>query len=177
MRHRSIAGLMVVFSALWAFSVAKAEEMVTTKASEAQLAAEVKDLVEKATATFAEKGTDYTLKLIGSINGPFFKKSTYVLAGSLNADVLAHPALKSLVGKNLMQLKDARGTFFVKEFVRVATGPGAGWVEYWWTKTGEKEPLLKKTYVMRVPGQDIFLAAGYYLKEDSTPSAVEKSPK
>jgi methyl-accepting chemotaxis protein len=76
-----------------------------------------------------------------------------------------------------MQLKDARGTFFVKEFVQVATGPGAGWVEYWWTKTGEKEPLLKKTYVMRVPGQDIFLAAGYYLKEDSAPSAVEKTPK
>jgi hypothetical protein len=50
-------------------------------------------------------------------------------------------------------------------------------VEYRWIKTGEKEPLRKKTYVMRVPGQDIFVAAGYYLKEDSASGEVEKPPR
>jgi signal transduction histidine kinase len=177
MRHKVILGLIAAVSVAWAFSVAEAEEMVTNKAAEAQVAAEVKSLVETASATFVEKGPDYTLKLINSIHGPFFKKSTYVLAGSLNADVLAHPALKSLIGKNLMELKGAKGELFVKEFVRVATGPGTGWVEYWWIKTGEKDPTLKKTYVMRVPGHDIFLAAGYYLKEDSVSSEGGKTAR
>jgi hypothetical protein len=33
-----------------------------------------------------------------------------------------------------------------------------------WPKPGTKEDSLKKTFVMRVPGQSAYIAAGYYPK-------------
>ena len=50
---------------------------------------------------------------------------------------------------------------FVK-FKDIANGPGKGWTEYWWPKPGEKKPSLKRTYIMRVPGQNLYIGAGYY---------------
>ena len=48
------------------------------------------------------------------------------------------------------------------EFINVAKGKGAGWVDYMWPKPGEKKPSLKTTYVYKVPGESVIMAAGIY---------------
>ena len=52
------------------------------------------------------------------------------------------------------------GKLFIKEFVDVAKGEG--WVAYMWPKPGAEAPAKKLTYVYRVPGKNLFTAAGTY---------------
>jgi signal transduction histidine kinase len=68
------------------------------------------------------------------------------------------------VGPDLSKVKDSKGNMFFIKFKEVASKPGSGWVEYMWPKPGAKEDSLKKTFVMRVPGQQAYIAAGYYVK-------------
>ncbi len=169
MKRFYLAGVCFAVLIIFCVSTALAQEKASqTPAKAAPLtdqAAEAKTMVEKAAASFASKGKEKTFSLINSMTGPFRKGEVYVYAADLSNVVLAHPANRKLVGKNLTELKDAKGNPFVKELNRVATGPaGAGWVEYWWVRHGEKKPTLKRAYIMKVPGEDIMVAAGYYIK-------------
>jgi len=127
-------------------------------------AAEVEQLVNKAAQVFQEKGKDYAIKLLNASSGPFNKGEVYVFCVSLDGVSLSHPTNRDLIGKPLMDMQDSKGKLFVKEFVEVAKNPGAGWVDYWWLRHGEKEPTLKKSFIKRVPGEDVFVGAGYYVK-------------
>jgi signal transduction histidine kinase len=124
---------------------------------------EVKELVNKALATFSEKGMDYTVKLINSPSGPFRKGELYVFAMSFDGKILAHSANKDLVGKNQADFKDAKGELIFPPMLDAAEKSGEGWTEYWWMRHGEKEPSLKRTFVKRIPGEKMFLAGGYYV--------------
>ena len=129
-------------------------------------ASDAKALVAKGVAMVKAKGLDATLKAIGDPKGPFIMGDLYLFAGSLDkVTLLAHPyAAKKLVGPDLSKVKDSKGNMFFVKFKDVASGAGSGWVEYMWPKPGAKEASLKKTFLMRVPGQKAYIAAGYYVK-------------
>jgi cytochrome c len=129
-------------------------------------AADAKALVEKGVAMVKEKGLDTTLKAIGDPKGPFVKGDLYLFAGSTEkVTALAHPfAAAKLVGPDLTGLKDSKGNLFFVKFKETAEKPGSGWVEYWWPKPGTKDEALKKTYIMKVPGEKAYIGAGYYVK-------------
>jgi cytochrome c len=126
---------------------------------------DAKALVEKGVA-LAKEQPDAALKAISDPNGPFVNGDLYLFAGSMDkVTLLAHPiAANKLVGPDLTNMKDSKGNQFVIKFKEIAETPGSGWVEYWWPKPGAKEDSLKKTYIMRVPGQKIYVGAGYYAK-------------
>ncbi|MFH0822340.1 MAG: cache domain-containing protein, partial [Pseudomonadota bacterium] len=122
-------------------------------------------LVDKAVESFKEKGTDYTFRLINTTRGPFMKGELYVLAMDLEGNMLAHAANRDLVGKNQTGFKDGKGNLIFPAMRDVATSSvGKGWTEYWWVRHGEKEPTLKRTYIRRIPGLDVLVGAGYYVK-------------
>ncbi|MFH0825016.1 MAG: cache domain-containing protein [Pseudomonadota bacterium] len=129
-------------------------------------AADVKALVEKGVAMVKEKGLDGTLKAIGDPKSALVKDDLYLFAGPLDKVTLsAHPfAADKLVGPDLAAMKDSKGNQIFVKFKEIAEKPGSGWVEYWWPKPGSKEPSLKKTFIMRVPGQNLYIAAGYHPK-------------
>jgi cytochrome c len=129
-------------------------------------AADAKALVQKGVDMVKAKGLDATLKAIGDPKGPFVKGDLYLFAGALDkVTLLAHPlAAQKLVGPDLSTTKDSKGSFFFVKFKEVAQNPGSGWVEYMWPKPGAKEDSLKKTFVMRAPGEKAYIAAGYYVK-------------
>ena len=119
---------------------------------------------KKAAALVAEKGADAAFKTINTNPGPFVWKDTYIFAlDSETGVILAHPIKPALIGKNLMALKDVEGTMIFVELLKAAKSPtGEGWVNYMWPKPGEKKPSKKATYVYKVPGQNIAIAAGIY---------------
>ncbi len=129
-------------------------------------AADVKALVEQGVAMVKDKGVDATLKAIGDPKGPLVKGELYLFAGPLDKVTLSvHPfAAEKLVGPDLTNEKDSKGSQFFVKFQEIASKSGTGWVEYWWPKPNATEASLKKTYVMRVPGQNLYIAAGYYPK-------------
>jgi cytochrome c len=138
---------------LYAFSLAYASQE-----------AEVTEMVDKAADTFKEKGVDYAVRLINASSGPFRKGEIYVFALSFKGVMLAHSANRELVGKNQIDLQDAKGHLIFPPMLEIAKNQGSGWTEYWWARHGEKEPARKRTYIRRVPGKDIFVGAGYYVK-------------
>ncbi len=130
----------------------------------ADQAADTKALVEKGVAAVKEKGLEPALKEMGDPKGPFVKGDLYLFAGSMDkVTLLAHPFAKDkLVGPDLSKMKDSKGNEFFVKFKEIAEKPGSGWVEYMWPKPGAKDPSLKKTYIMRVPGKPVYVGAGYY---------------
>ena len=94
------------------------------------------------------------------MKGPFVKGELYLFANSLNNIALASgsPYNKPLIGKDVSNLK------MVLQMTEIAKGQGAGWLEYSWPKPREDTPTPKKSYIMRVPGQDFYIGCGYYLE-------------
>lgn len=125
----------------------------------ADQAVAAKALVEGAAAMAKEKGLEKTLKAINDLKGPFVKGKLYIFAMSLDNKRLAagSPFNKHLLGTV------ATNSFNI-EMAKIAKGKGQGWVEYSWPKPNEKEPSPKKSYIMRVAGEDAYFGCGYYLK-------------
>lgn len=118
---------------------------------------------KEAAAMVKNKGLDAALSAVGDKAGPFVWKDSYVFCIDLEKKAnVAHPIKPKLVGKNLMHVKDVNGKLFFAEFVNVAKSKGEGWIDYMWPKPGEKKPIQKSTYVYKVPGTSVFMAAGSY---------------
>lgn len=111
-----------------------------------------------------EKGLEQTYKAINDQKGTFVWKDSYVFAMSADQAVtLAHPFKPNMIGQNLMHIKDVNGKAFFAEFAQVASSPqGEGWVDYMWNKPNEKDPSPKRSYVLKVPGQNVAMCAGYH---------------
>jgi cytochrome c len=125
---------------------------------------DAKELVEKAVQFFSEKGMDYALKVVGTSNGPLRKDGgLYVFAFKFDGTGLAHPYNPNLLGSQ-WNLQDTNGKYVIQDFVAIAKDAGSGWSEYYWNKPGETKPVLKITYVMRVPGEEILIGCGYYVE-------------
>lgn len=122
--------------------------------------AEVKALVEKGVALVKEKGKEAALREINKLKGPFVKGELFLFAVSLNNVALGggDESSHSVRGKDLSGLK------FIPKMTTIAKEKGSGWLEYKWPKPGSESPTPKRTYFMRVPGQDFLIGCGYYLK-------------
>ncbi len=155
MKKRSL--MVLVISLVTVFIMGRAIAM--EKATKEECMAKCKQAADMV----KEKGLDETLAVLMDKNGPFVWKDTYVFCIDIEKQAnIAHPIKPKLIGKNLMHVKDVNGTMFFAEFVNLAKGEGSGWVKYMWPKLGEKKPSPKATYVYKVPGESVFMAAGIY---------------
>ncbi|MBI4961877.1 MAG: cache domain-containing protein [Desulfomonile tiedjei] len=131
-----------------------------TKADDAE---EVQNLVERAVAMVKDRGKEATLKAVNDRQGPFVKGDLYVFAMRMDNVMVGHPHEHSLRGVNLNFVKDAAETPLFQRFKEVVEAQGSGWVEYQWAKPGSKDPSPKKSFIKKVPGEDLYVGAGYYL--------------
>jgi signal transduction histidine kinase len=124
----------------------------------------VVELVDKAVEMFSVKGKDQALKVVNASAGPLRKGSLYVFAVDFKGRFVGHPVQADLRGQDGWELQDAKGKFITQDFIKIATEQGQGWSEYWWLRVNEPSPTLKKTYIKRVPGEDLLVGAGFYVK-------------
>ena len=116
-----------------------------------------------AAALVKEQGPEAALAKINDGTSEFTWKDTYVFVlDAETATVLAHPVTPKLIGKQLTGIKDSNGKMFFVEFINVAKEKGEGWVDYTWPKPGETTPSPKTTYVYKVQGTNLVMAAGVY---------------
>jgi signal transduction histidine kinase len=113
--------------------------------------------VEKAVKMAQEEGLKKTLKAINDLEGPFVKGDLYVFAMSLDNMRLAAGS-----PFNKKKLGTTANADFNKKMANVAKTEGSGWVEYSWPKPGGDKPTPKRTFIMRVPGEDAYFGCGYY---------------
>jgi signal transduction histidine kinase len=73
---------------------------------------------------------------------------------------VAHGQNLKMIGKELIDMKDADGKEFVKERVEIAKTKGSGWQEYKFTDPLTKQIEQKRAYVER--HEDLIFGSGIY---------------
>lgn len=131
-------------------------------AQEKGTAAEAQALVKKAVAFMKEVGKEKAIAEFNNPKGKFIQKDLYVWVTAMDGTNLSHPYTPALIGKNMMNLKDADGKLFVKERIEIAKAKGKGSIEYRWTNQQTKKVEKKEAYFEVVPGTDLFINCGYY---------------
>jgi cytochrome c len=121
------------------------------------------NLVDKAVVMFKEKGKDVALKAINDDKGPFIKGEIYVFAATMDNVMIGHPYDHSSKRINLSNMKDNNGVPIFQKFKETVEKDGSGWVEYLWGKPGSDKPSRKRSFVKKVPDENIYLGAGYYV--------------
>lgn len=158
MRNKSV--IIITAAVLMATVIISASGLVMANDDQA---AKAKALVEKGVRMAVTDGEEKTLIAIGDSNGPFIDGELYLFAGPLDMIALsAHPYRPALVGRDLSKFKDSQMFSFIADFGKIAREDGAGWVDYMWPKPGSDEPSLKRTYIMKVPGKNIYIGCGFY---------------
>ncbi|MCX5748866.1 MAG: transporter substrate-binding domain-containing protein [Candidatus Saganbacteria bacterium] len=122
----------------------------------------VKRLVESGLKYYAEQGQTKAFAEFDNIKGKFSQGDLYLFVFDLKGKCLAHGADHSLIGRDLMDLKDVDGKQFVKEFITIARDPGQGWVSYKWKYKNTNEIGPKISYIMKIKGKDLLIGCGFY---------------
>ena len=123
-------------------------------------AAEAEAMVKKAIAMTKAKGKDAVFTEINNPKGQFTKGDLYVFVYDMSGKVMAHGQNLKMIGKELIDMKDADGKEFVKERVEIAKTKGSGWQEYKFTNPTTKQIEQKRAYVQR--HEDFIFGCGIY---------------
>ncbi len=129
-------------------------------------------LVKKGVAYYKTHGRAKALAAFNDQKGQFVKGELYFFVYSANGDgiVLAHGQNPRMLGKNLIDMQDAHGTYIIRESTRIANSTaGNGWLEYMWPNSITKVLEPKRSYIEKVG--DIWIGCGIYtdLDGNSTP--------
>ncbi|RFP13156.1 histidine kinase [Duganella sp. BJB488] len=121
---------------------------------------EAVSLTKKAVAFFGANGGAKTYAEINSNPGRFVDRDLYVYVIDTKGIILAHGATPKVIGKDLSQVRDADGTYFVQQIIALVTANKAGWVDYKWVNPVTKQIESKSTYVEPIDG--LGFAVGVY---------------
>jgi cytochrome c len=125
-------------------------------------AANATAMVKKAVAYIKENGKEKAFADFNNPTGNFTKGELYIFVSDMQGKMVAHGVNAKLIGKNLIDLKDADGKLFVKEYTDLAKTKGNGWVDYKWVNPSTKAIDNKSTYVEKI--DDLVVGAGIYKK-------------
>lgn len=130
-------------------------------AAEKGTADEASAMVKKGLEFIKANGKDKSFAEFSNPSGQFIKGDLYVMCYDMEGNNKCHGGNPKLVGKNLLEIKDANGVFIVKSFIEVAKGKGKGWVDYKWPNTVTKAVENKSTYVEKVD-DGLLIGVGIY---------------
>ena len=123
---------------------------------------EAKALCEAAVAHIKKVGLDQAAKDFAADRAKWMPKDLYPFVMQFDGIMKFHLSDK-LINKNMLDVKDASGKEFGRDMVAAAKSPKAtGWVDYEWMHPVTKKVEDKTSFVMRVPGADLFVGVGIY---------------
>jgi signal transduction histidine kinase len=108
-------------------------------------------MVKKGVAFLKANGVDKAYAEITAKNPQFIDRDLYLVVYGLDGKCLAHGANTKQVGKELIELTDIDGKYFVKERVALVKSKPAGvWQEYKFTNPVSKKIEQKVMYCEKV---------------------------
>lgn len=123
-------------------------------------AAEAEALVKKAIAFIKSSGKEAAFAEINNPKGRFADRDLYVFVYDMNGKCVAHGQNLKMIGKDLIDMKDADGKSFVKERIEIAKTRGSGWQDYKFTDPLTKKIERKRAYIERY--EDLIVGCGIY---------------
>ena len=124
-----------------------------------------------------EKKSSSAFPLFYDPTGPFMAKDAYIFVVDSNGTDLVNPGFPSLIGRNILDVKDTHGKKLVREMLGVVQTKGSGWIEYMWPKPGESISTQKSSYVSKAKmGTSwVMVGCGVYLAD--APKALSREKK
>jgi methyl-accepting chemotaxis protein len=89
--------------------------------------------------------------------------SEYFWINDLSPRMVMHPTKPELDGTDLTDNRDPNGKYLFREFVKVCTDKGEGFVDYMWPKPGETAPAPKISYVKLYRPWGWIIGSGLYV--------------
>ena len=124
--------------------------------------AEAESMVKKAIAFYKANGQDKAFTEVNNTKGQFTKDDLYIFVYDIKGKCVAHGFNQKMIGKELIDLKDADNKFFVKERIEIAKTKGKGWQDYMFTNPTTKKLEHKTAYIEKV--DDYIFGCGAYKK-------------
>ena len=123
---------------------------------------EAQGLLKAALAEIKAKGLEAASAGI-TAGGSWVKGTTYVfVADTKTVTILAHAVNGKLIGKSLIDAKDATGKPFVREQLAIVQGGGSGAVTMRWMNPATKQIGDAEALVARVPDAEAYVGAVYF---------------
>lgn len=157
---------LVLASFVIAFGAASAVAQEKGKAAAADkskgTSAEATAMVQKAVAHIKKVGRDKAFADFNNKHGAFTDRDLYVVVYDLKGKVLAHGANEKLIGKDVLELRDMDGKYFVKERVEMMSkSPDAkGWQDYKFMNPVTRQIEPKSMFLQRL--DDMIVGCGIY---------------
>ena len=117
-------------------------------------------LVKRAIARVNEVGFDTAKVEFMDRNGKFFDRDMYLIVVDTAGIRVVHGQNPKLVGKTYVDAVDVNGKEYGKDVMRIAAGPGTGWVSFMFKDPITGKVLPKENYVEKA-GDYIYLAGVY----------------
>jgi cytochrome c len=111
---------------------------------------EAQTMVKKAIEYYKANGKTKAFAEISNKKGQFVKDDLYVFVYDMNGVCVAHGFNDKQIGKNLIEVKDPDGKFYVKDRIALAKGTGSGWQDYKYTNPTTFKVESKTAYIEKI---------------------------
>jgi len=127
----------------------------------AESADDAKGLLDDALSNLKSKGMQAASADFVS-GGKWLKGSLYVVVVGFDGVIIAHSANDKLVGKNMLDAKDAAGRTFIREAIAAAKSTGSADIPLRWGNPTTKQIADAVICTRRVPGHDAYAGVVYF---------------
>jgi len=105
------------------------------------------------------------IKAMEAVKSMRYELKDYYWINDMNPRMVMHPIKPKLDGKDLSGFKDPNGKRLFIEMVDVCKRNGAGFVNYFWPKPDEPNPVPKISYVKLLPQWNWIIGSGIYVDD------------
>lgn len=140
--------ICLVFGAMFGSSIA----------AERGTAEEAIAMVHAVIASMKKTGKEKTLDDINK--GKYIDRDLYISVTDGAGKSVANSVNPRIVGKNVSDLRDADGKFFVREGSEIVKAKGKGWIDFKWPDPVSKKIEAKSTYLEQF--DDLVVGCGIY---------------
>ncbi len=151
---KKLAVCLGVLAIMWGAAWAWADDVGTKDEAVA--------LVKKAIEFIKANGNEKAFAEFDNPKGQFVDRDLYIVVYDMNGKCLAHGQKKSMMGKELIDLKDVDGKPFMRERIDMMKKQNSGWQDYKFMNPLTKKVEPKEMYVERTG--DLIVGAGAYKK-------------
>ncbi|SDK87332.1 methyl-accepting chemotaxis sensory transducer with Cache sensor [Maridesulfovibrio ferrireducens] len=140
----------------------KKQEMESLKQVVDTVVTQVEALYDKFDGILPKEVLEERIKSI--VDAARYDTDNYVWINDLENRMVVHPN-KSLLGKDLSDLKDSKGVYLIRDMTSIAETKGEGTLAYHWVRPGETEPKLKISYVKILPKLGWIIGTGAWVED------------
>ncbi len=157
--------ILVICVLVFSFISLSAEEIISAK--DMLIKCEVETAVSMLQAVYNKyEAGEMSLEDAKKLGADLLRELRYSEGGYFWADTIEGENIvlygnDDVEGKNRLQAQDHHGNYYIKDLLAAGMN-GGGYVQYWFPKLKQEEPVAKRSYALLFKPFDWVVGTGYY---------------